>query len=329
MKLFFEYLKAHIRAILLFVVFCGISAVIFSLYGLPAAAVGYSGAVCGFILAVFAVIDFCAFRKKHILMEHLRSEIYFTLDDLPAADSLTEKDYEELIRILFEEKQRLENSMNDKYAEMNGYYTLWVHQVKTPIAAMRLILQGSGTEESRLLSEDLQRIEQYVEMALCYPRLDGGGSDFLIKHYDLDGIIKQAVKKFSTRFIGRKTSLIYEPVNMEVLTDEKWLLFVIEQVISNALKYTKGGSIEIYAEEPKTLCIKDTGIGIAPEDLPRIFEKGFTGQCGRADKSASGIGLYLCRRICGKLGHTISAESEIGKGTTIKIGLSEGKAVIE
>ena len=165
-------------------------------------------------------------------------------------------------------------------------------------------------------------------MVLCYLRLDSNSSDLVIKEYDLDSIVKQAVRKFSSQFIRRQLKLVYKPLEKTVLTDEKWLLFVIEQIISNAVKYTLSGGVEIYCEEPLTLCIRDTGIGIAPEDIPRIFEKGYTGCNGRLDKKASGIGLYLCRRICGKLGHKITAESG-DSGTVIKLFLERRRLVIE
>lgn len=141
--------------------------------------------------------------------------------------------------------------------------------------------------------------------------------------YDLDALIRQAVRKYAPLFIRRKIILSYEPVHCEVLTDEKWLVFVLEQILSNALKYTKSGSIHIYLspDAPKTLVIEDTGIGIAPEDLPRIFEKGYTGCNGRADKRSTGIGLYLCRQIMEKLSHTIRIESEMGVGTKVYLGL--------
>ena len=118
------------------------------------------------------------------------------------------------------------------------------------------------------------------------------------------------------------------PSDLKVVTDEKWLLFVIEQVLSNSLKYTKQGSISVFVNDNQELCIKDTGIGIAPEDLPRIFENGYTGCNGRNDKKASGIGLYLCKRICKNLGHEITASSVLGKGTTIKINLNQKKIFI-
>ena len=233
---------------------------------------------------------------------------------------MVERRYQQLIETLHAEKTSLISAANKRYDGAVMYFTMWAHQIKTPIAAMSLALQELDTEESRELSENLQKIEQYVEMALCYVRLDSDTSDFVIRRYPLDGIIKQAVRKFSPQFIRRKIKLIYEPTENEVLTDEKWLLFVVEQLISNALKYTKNGSVEIALKPEKTLSISDTGIGIAPEDLPRVFEHGFTGNNGRADKKATGIGLYLCRRICKALGHEIEIRSD-KNGTEVLIDL--------
>ena len=329
MKMFFEYLLSHKKSITLWAVFSAVFAIVFSLYKLPAAAVFYSVLICFFIGTVCIAADFKGYREKRLTLRRLLDEIAVTTDNLPQPQTAEEADYQSLIKTLFDFKQSLANEMNEKYADMADYYTLWAHQIKTPIAAMRLSLQGAETPQSRELSEDLQRIEQYVEMVLCYLRLDSESSDFLIKKYDLDGIIRQAVRKFSSQFICRKIKLVYEPVGVTVLTDEKWLLFVLEQVLSNALKYTKSGEIEITLEEPKTVCIRDTGIGIAPEDINRIFEKGYTGYNGRTDKKASGIGLYLCRQICGKLGHKITAQSRVGEGTEIRIDLSETEIEIE
>ena len=150
-----------------------------------------------------------------------------------------------------------------------------------------------------------------------------------MKNYDLDRIIKQAVRKYASQFIRKRITLEYEPFTCQVLTDEKWLLFVVEQVISNALKYTRSGRVSITLEAPKTLCIRDTGIGIDPQDLPRIFEKGFTGYNGRNDKKASGIGLYLCRRICRNLKHGITVESRADEGTCVRIYLDREALEVE
>lgn len=329
MKMFFEYLLTHKKSIGLWAVFSAVFGLVFMLYRLPAAAVFYSVLICFFIGAVCIAADFSKYRKKRLALKRLLEEITVSADNLPLPQTAEEEDYQNIIKTLFDFKQALANEMNNKFADTVDYYTLWAHQIKTPIAAMRLTLQSGEIPQSRELSEDLQRIEQYVEMVLCYLRLGSETNDFVIKKYDLDGIIRQAVRKFSSQFIRRKIKLIYEPVGMTVLTDEKWLLFVLEQVLSNALKYTRTGEIEICSEQPKILCVRDTGIGVAPEDIDRIFEKGYTGYNGRTDKKASGIGLYLCRRICGKLGHTITAQSQVGKGTVIKINLEETRIEIE
>lgn len=190
---------------------------------------------------------------------------------------------------------------------------------------MKLSLQGEDSALSRRLSADLFRIEQYVDMVLVYLRLDSEYTDYVFKECNMDEVIKNSVKKFASEFIGRKLSLEYEPADVTVVSDSKWLGFVIGQIISNSLKYTETGGIKIYFEEPKMLVIEDTGIGIAEEDLPRIFEKGYTGYNGRSDGNASGIGLYLCRRICGNL--HIGNKGGVGsrKGTRMILDLNQYK----
>ena len=205
---------------------------------------------------------------------------------------------------------------------MQDYYTVWAHQIKTPIAAMRLALSGEDTDLARSLRSELLRVEQYADMVLVYLRLGAESGDYVFRETALDGVIRAAARRFSAEFIRRGIRLDFVPTGLSLVTDEKWLRFVLEQLLSNALKYTPAGSISIYAEG-RTLCIADTGIGIATEDLPRIFQKGYSGHNGRADQSATGLGLYLCRRVCENLGAAISAESEIGKGTVIKLDLSQ------
>ena len=194
---------------------------------------------------------------------------------------------------------------------------------------MGLKLQNEDSPLARGLRGDLNRIAQYVEMAMTYLRLDAETGDYVLKTQELDPIIRGAVRRFAGEFIDRKLRLRLQETGQMVLTDEKWLSFVLEQLLSNALKYTPGGEISIFWQEPDTLVIRDTGIGIAPEDLPRIFEKGFTGYNGRSDKKASGIGLYLCKRVCDRLGHGISIASAPGEGTTVFLKLGRDKIGIE
>lgn len=323
MRTFISYLYSRFRTIVALALITVIFLWVFTLYNAPADAVVYGALITAVIGLAAAVVDYMGYRRRHKRMRELADEITITLENLPIARDRTERDYEQLIVKLFEDRRELENSTIQKETDMTEYYTMWVHQIKTPIAAMRLTLQGMDTAEARELSEELQRIEQYVEMVLCYLRLDSDSTDYLIRRCDLDEIARQAVRKYSPQFIRRKLRLDYEPLNYSVLTDDKWLLFVIEQVISNSLKYTRSGTVRIYLDG-EDLCVRDTGIGIAQEDLPRIFEKGYTGCNGRTDKKASGIGLYLCRRICTALGHDIIARSD-ESGTEIRIGLQREK----
>ena len=323
MRTFISYLYSRFRTIAALTLITVIFLWVFTLYNAPSDAVIYGAMITAVTGLAAATVDFIGYRRRHKRMRELTGEITITLENLPKARDRIERDYEQLIVKLFDDRRELENTIIQKETDMTEYYTMWVHQIKTPIAAMRLTLQGMDTAEARELFEELQRIEQYVEMVLCYLRLDSDSTDYLIRRCDLDEIVRQAVRKYSPQFIRRKLRLDYEPLNYSVLTDEKWLLFVMEQVISNALKYTRSGTVRIYLDGDD-LCVRDTGIGIAPEDLPRIFEKGYTGCNGRTDKKASGIGLYLCRRICAALGHDIIARSD-ESGTEIRIGLQREK----
>lgn len=328
------YFKMHRKGIGVFLLFSLIFGIVFALYGLPWEAVAYPAVLCGFTGILLLMLDYRVFYSKCRQLMRMQEEVEMTLERMPEAGDEKERLYQELLWILHRQNRQSMDESNRRYQELTEYYTTWAHQIKTPIAAMDLILQKTADEEQPCkdagqLSEELKRIRQYVDMVLVVLRLDSDSTDYVIREYELDDILRQAVKKYATQFIYKKLSLRYEPVNRRVLTDEKWLLFVVEQVLSNALKYTRTGYIEIFTEEPETLCIRDTGIGIAPEDLPRIFEKSYTGYNGRSDKKASGIGLYLCRRVCGKLGHTITAASVVGEGTTIRIGLARQKIEFE
>lgn len=326
--MFGDFLSSHKKSIIAWLITCAVFALVFLLYELPLAPVLYGAVLSGFFGVFFIATDFVYYRRKRTALQRLADEITLSAENIPLPQNGIEEDYTKLIHTLYDSLKEAENEAAEKLSDMTDYYTMWVHQIKTPIAAMGLILQNGDSPEYSELSENLQKIEQYAEMVLCYLRLDSNSSDLVIKEYDLDSIVKQAVRKFSSQFIRRQLKLVYKPLEKTVLTDEKWLLFVIEQIISNAVKYTPSGEVEIYCGEPLTLCIRDTGIGIAPEDIPRIFEKGYTGCNGRLDKKASGIGLYLCRRICGKLGHKITAESG-DSGTVIRLYLESRSLEIE
>lgn len=321
MKSVLQYLHGLKKQILIFFLFCGVFALVFGLYGLPLAAVAYSGGICAFLGGLVLVGSYQRWKARMGQLEVLKKALNVSLDVLPEPQDVLEARYQELLGELYGQKQQLVTDYSSRYQELVEYYTIWAHQIKTPIAAMDLILQQEDSAANRQVGQELRRIRRYVEMALVVLRLDSESTDYIMREYELDDIIRQAVRGFASSFIYKKLRLVYEPVHKKVLTDEKWLLFVLEQLLSNALKYTKKGTIEILLEEPLTLCIRDSGMGIAPEDLPRIFEKGYTGYNGRKDKKASGIGLYLCRRICRKLNHGISVDSVLGEGTIVRVNL--------
>ncbi|SHN49669.1 hypothetical protein SAMN02745247_00344 [Butyrivibrio hungatei DSM 14810] len=221
--------------------------------------------------------------------------------------------------------------------EKEDFFALWAHQIKTPIAALKLLLEDEEPDigESK---RELFKIENYVEMALNYLRFEGMSGDIVLGKTNLEPVVKQVVKKYSTIFIHKHLRVELEGLDIDILTDEKWLSFVLEQALSNALKYTKEGGIRIFTRKPQDaentsddteIVIRDTGIGISSEDLPRVFDKGYTGYNGRMDKKASGLGLYLCKGVCDKLGHKIRIESKVSKGTDVIITVYQEKVNME
>lgn len=324
MSFFKGYLKERWKRLLMLLLFACIFAVSFWFYRLPVRAVMYPCALCLLFGAVFVVYDMTKAYRRHKFFEELHRRNTELISALPEPEGIVDSDYQQLISVLKEKIAEITAQTDSRIRDTVDYYTVWAHQIKTPIAAMRLTLQKEDVPEARRLASELSRIEQYVEMVLVFVRLGSDYSDYVFARQDIDEIIKSSVKKFASEFIDRRIRLEYDSVDIQAVTDEKWFAFVVEQLLSNALKYTREGSIRIYSEG-KVLCIKDTGIGIAPEDLPRVFDKGYTGCNGRTDRRASGLGLYLCRRICQNLGIDISISSTVGEGTTVRLDLGQYK----
>ncbi len=317
---FFDYVRANLKW-LLALAFCGmVMAVILILNHVPNGEILYGLLLCAVLCICVVAADYCACRRRCRKLAEFRAAVEVSLDGLTECSHPVEQQYQELLRTLSDAKQELERQAGQREREQTEYYTMWVHQIKTPIAALKLLLEeekDAGELRQEELSE-LFRIEQYAEMALGYTRLKSESTDFVFRRLKLDDVIREAVRKYAKQFIRKKISLHYEPTGQMVLTDEKWLGFVLGQLLSNALKYTPRGSITISMED-HSLRIFDTGIGIREEDLPRVCEMGYTGYNGRAEKRSTGIGLYLCSSILKKLGHGFSITSEEGKGTCVSI----------
>ena len=329
MRLLLRYLRARRGGIVLFFIFALVFAAAFALYRLPLEAVLYPAGLCLLAGGGYVTADFLGVKRRHEALEDLKRLAGELPEELPEVRDVEAEDYRALVRLLRDARREDRTRAEADARAMADYYTLWAHQVKTPIASMRLRLQGRDTADARALLNELGRVERYVEMALTYLRLEGSGTDYVIRACDLDALLRRVLKRFAGDFIARGLKLDYAPVNAAALTDEKWLGFVLEQVISNALKYTPAGTISVYLEAPLTLCVRDTGIGIAPEDLPRVFEQSYTGLTGRESRQASGLGLYLYKRVCDGLGHDIAIESAPGVGTTVRIDLHGRRVPVE
>lgn len=323
------FLRQYALTTWMLVLFTLVFVVVLALYGLEIEAVFYAAGLCIIAVSILYGIRFSVYCKEYQQRQQLIKRIEYAYDKLPEAKSLAEEDYQQMISILGGANCHHLTEWQKERQESLDYYTTWVHQIKTPIAVMRMELQCEDTEENRELLAELFRIEQYVDMVLSYIRLGSDQTDLVIQEYNLDSIIRQAIRRYAPQFVRRRIHLIYEPVQMKVLTDEKWLLFILEQLLSNAIKYTPKGSVTIKVSPEQVLTISDTGIGIAPEDIPRIFEKGFTGYNGRSDKKATGLGLYLCSQTADKLGISLTAGSVPGKGSTFVLDLKKHPLVVE
>ena len=318
MEILKSYLKKNIKVYILFVVFIAIFFIMFYLYNLPLEALIYTGSFCFLASVIASFSDFVNYRESYKKLKFLEKNILNDLEDLPKSLDIRIDYYHKIIEKLYEELEKLTQENRQKNTDMVDYYSMWVHQIKTPIAAMNFLLDNEEVDR-KILQQELFKIERYVEMVLTYIRLDSISSDYVITKINLDEVVKDSVKKYATIFINKKIKLNYVSHETMVISDKKWLSFAFEQILGNSVKYSSaGGEIKIKTCENK-LVIEDNGMGIKEEDLPRIFEKGFTGFNGRYEKKSSGLGLYLCKKTLDKLGHHIEISSKVGEGTRIEI----------
>lgn len=324
---FHDY-KKQIILVHFFVVICVILSKLSKISLFP---ILYGYILFAFIGMCMSVISIHKYKKRYEELMCAQETLANSLDFLPKPSTKMEEQYLARIVELYEDRSRLYYEIQKRERDEQDYYTLWIHQIKTPIAAMRLVLQSrsaqsendsQGERNSLVLEQELFRIEQYAQMALHYLHLQSMSSDFVLKKYSLYEIVKKEVKKYSVSFIEKKLSLEFEEFDKEFVTDEKWFGFVVEQILSNCIKYTNKGTITICYEEQGLECklmIRDTGIGILEEDIPRIFERGYTGLNGRIDQHSTGIGLYLCKEVLDRLGKKIEVHSQVSKGTQFTI----------
>lgn len=335
-----NFIKQNYIWILMIVTMSCIHLLYMYLIGARKQDVVYAAVLDAMIIIITVLAGFLGYSSKVKALSNALERPVEEQAQLPEAADDVEMLYHRLLENQSIARSESESSAAIRQSQMRDYYSMWVHQIKTPISAMKLLLEAEQEELGQLMCDDEQsqcllsdnmnsfedelfRIEEYVSMALQYQRVSSTENDFVLEKVSVDGVIRDTIKKYAKIMIRRHIGINYSGTGQEVYTDGKWLAFMLEQLLSNAIKYTPQGFVTIETAEGKDrffITIKDTGIGIKAEDLPRVFEKGYTGYNGHADKKATGIGLYLCRQMADKLGHTIRMESEIGKGTKVWIG---------
>ena len=288
---------------------------------------GYASQLTLFVFSLLLLFQWSHYKKRVDKVQLLNRTKQNSFEDelINSLDEAYEMQYKQLEKEfeLFRDETRL------KEKDQMDYFTLWLHQIKTPISVISLILQRSEDEskEKQQLEQELIYLNNYTHMALNYLKLEETGKELDLEEIKLDGVIKETLKSYSLLFIYNDISLEYDMSDEAVLTDRKWLQVLLEQILSNSLKYSPGGTIKIYMETPTRLTIEDTGSGIRKEDLPKIFEKGYTGLNGRLHEKSTGLGLFLSRKICHRLGHTLTIASEIGVGTKATIDFAREKLI--
>lgn len=335
-----NFIKQNYIWILMIVTMSCIHLLYMYLIGARKQDVVYAAVLDAILLLITVLVGFFRYSSKVKALSNALKRPVEEQAQLPEATDDVEMLYQRLLENQSIARSESESSAAIRQSQMRDYYSMWVHQIKTPISAMKLLLEVEREELGQLICDDEQsqyllsdnmdsfedelfRIEEYVSMALQYQRVSSTENDFVLEKVSVDGVIRDTIKKYAKIMIRRHIGINYSGTGQDVYTDGKWLAFMLEQILSNAIKYTPQGFVTIETAEEKDrffITIKDTGIGIKAEDLPRVFEKGYTGYNGHADKKATGIGLYLCRQMADKLGHTIRMESEIGKGTKVWIG---------
>ena len=317
-KLLNEYLKMKKTSI---IGILGVYAILFVfvyLYRIPIEVILYPFILTIVFVLMVLLFDYIKYKEKVNKISQICNDISSCYSVKINDKNIFDEYYLDIINELLKENRKQVSQIQKKVSDINDYFSIWVHQIKTPIASMKLKIDNEQMDLLQLAS-DLNSIDHYVDLVLSFLKFDEEKIDLYFRKTDVDRIMRESLKKFSNDFIIKKIRLDYKLSKREVLTDEKWLSFVFDQLLSNALKYTDKGTISIYYDGDSCLCIKDSGIGIALADMERLFEKGFTGYNGRQYKKASGIGLYMCKRMCDKLNIAISIESIVNEYTLVKL----------
>ncbi len=287
----------------------------------------YINLIAFFLFGLYLVITYLMRNQYYTQLRRAIAEEKFSLKALPDIRSNEQQIFHQLLtKIQEEQNAKIEKIYGEKKDNFE-FISAWVHEIKIPIAVINLLIENNqGKDRDELLSsiqQETDRIDRLVEQVLYYSKIDDFSKDYFVQELELQALVNHVIKKHAPTFIHKAIRIETDRTDMQITSDKKWLLFILDQIVSNALKYTnQGGRIEIHGDQDdreKRLIINDNGIGIRPEDLSRVFDRGFTGFNGREFSKSTGMGLYLAKRLARKLGHNLSIDSVYGESTRLTI----------
>ncbi len=284
-----------------------------ALNGTPGGDIRYSVLLGALALILIVGLDLFAMLRRLRALIEIRAHLHEFEQELPEGGNRVERLYCEIADGYLTRARQEKEELSMSHRATISYFTLWMHQIKTPIAALRLLLESPELDRA-LFQRQLFEVERYAELAMQYVRSADISADLVLMPCELEPLVRESIRKYAPLFIAKGLGAEVGDLSLKVLTDAKWFAFVFEQLLSNAVKYTQQGSVRVYVQD-NALILEDTGCGIRPEDMPRVFEKGYTGYNGRLDKRASGIGLFLARRVSDALRIKLELVSAWGKGT--------------
>ena len=290
-----------------------------------------------FPLSTYILIEYMKYRKYFSNINNILESIdkkYLLPEVLQESNFMVGENINDILKELSRDMHEQVKHYRNIQEEYREYIEMWVHEIKTPIASSKLLIENNTNEVTRKIDTQMDRIENYVEQVLYYSRSDEVGKDYIIKKVGLSKLVKDVIKRNQRDFISKRISLQLGDLDEIIYSDTKWVEFILNQIIGNAIKYSKGkdDKIEIYLKKISSavvLTIKDHGVGIIERDLNRVFEKGFTGENGRKFGKSTGIGLYLCKKLTDKLGLGLQVQSEENVGTEISIIFPKSENISE
>ncbi len=261
--------------------------------------------------SIYNILD--GLDKKYLLPEVIEEHNFIIAEEINHILKVVSRDMHENIKYYI-----------DNQKEYKEYIETWVHEIKTPIASSKLIIENNNNEVTKKIDTQIDKVENFVEQVLYYSKSDNVEKDYIIKELNLKDVVTNTVKRNYRDFISKNIKLELEDIDNIIYSDQKWVEFILNQVISNAIKYSKTKDAKVHIsskniENAVILTIKDNGVGICEKDINRVFEKGFTGENGRIFGKSTGIGLYLCDKLCNKLGLVLAIESDLNIGTVVRI----------